>query len=66
MNEPLVLENWELVYLSDAVARSIDHFSRLLEIPGGSWTVNMDSIESVIDHYKRLQLKLEAASVDKE
>ena len=65
MTEPLVLEDWELVYLKDAVASNIQRFSELLsplgcEAPGG------EAIKTVIENYRQLQAKLEAASGDKE
>lgn len=65
MNEPLVLEDWEVVYLKDAVSSSIARFSELLKEAEKSG-IGLDSIETVIKNYKGLQLKLEAASGDKE
>jgi len=65
MNEPLVLEDWELVYLKDSVASSIARFSELLKEAEKSG-IGLDSIETVIKNYKGLQRKLDAAVVGKE
>ena len=65
MNEPLVLEDWELVYLNDSVASSIARFSELLKEAEKSG-IGLDSIETVIKNYKGLQRKLDAAVVGKE
>lgn len=65
MNEPLVLEDWELVYLKDSVASSIASFSELLKEAEKSG-IGLDSIETVIKNYEGLQRKLEAAAVGKD
>lgn len=65
MNEPLILEDWELVYLKDSVASSIARFSELLKEAEKSG-IGLDSIETVIKNYKGLQRKLDAAVVGKE
>lgn len=65
MNEPLVLEDWELVYLKDSVASSIARFSGLLKEAEKSG-IGLDSIETVIKNYEGLQRKLEAAAVGKD
>ena len=65
MNEPLVLEDWELVYLKESVASSIARFSELLKEAEKSG-IGLDSIETVIKNYKWLQRKLDAAVVGKE
>lgn len=65
MNEPLVLEDWELVYLKDSVASSIARFSELLKEAEKSG-IGLDSIETVIKNYKGLQRKLEAAAGGKD
>lgn len=65
MNEPLVLEDRELVYLKDSVASSIARFSELLKEAEKSG-IGLDSIETVIKNYKGLQRKLDAAVVGKE
>ena len=64
MNEPLVLEDWELVYLKSAVSDSLKKFYETLE---GAKKANfeVDTVEFVIKNYEQLQQKLEAASVDK-
>lgn len=65
MTEPLVLEDWELVYLKDAVASNIKRFSGLLNAQG-SEAPGEEAIKTVIENYQQLQAKLEAASGDKE
>jgi hypothetical protein len=65
MNEPLVLEDWELVYLKDSVSSSIARFSELLKEAEKSG-IGLDSIETVIKNYKGLQRKLDAAAVGKD
>ena len=65
MNEPLVLEDWELGYLKDSVASSIACFSELLKEAEKSG-IGLDSIETVIKNYEGLQRKLEAAAVGKD
>ena len=65
MNEPLVLEDWELVYLKDSVSSSIARFSERLKEAEKSG-IGLDSIETVIKNYEGLQRKLEAAAGDKE
>lgn len=65
MNEPLVLEDWELVYLKDSVVSSIARFYELLKEAEKSG-IGLDSIETVIKNYEGLQRKLEAAAVGKD
>ena len=65
MNEPLVLEDWELVYLKDSVASSIARYSKLLKASKKSG-IGLESIETVIKSYEGLQRKLEAAAVGKD
>lgn len=65
MNKPLILEDWELVYLQGAVADSLKHFYPLHE-EAEKTGVGLDAIETVIKNYEGLQRKLEAAAGDKE
>lgn len=65
MNKPLILEDWELAYLQDAVADSLKNFYHLYKEAEKSG-VGLDAIETVIKNYEELQLKLEAAAGDEE